>query len=265
MLFFFSRKAFGDDSVLLKHEIAYCLGQMQDPAAVPVLKGLLEDVNEHPVVRHEAGEALGAIATEECLEIVERFINDSAIEVRETCEIAADRIKWILAEKKNNPEAGKISDIFHTVDPAPALEEQDHVALGDILADESQPLFHRYRALFTLRDMNNDKGVEGLLRGCKSQSALLRHEIAYVLGQLSNPISFDGLKELVENSTEHPMVRHEAAEAIGALPVLHVEEFLGKFLNDPERIVNESCKVALDISDYYQSDSLEYADGVDTN
>lgn len=51
-------QAFSDDSDLLKHELAYCLGQMQDPAAIPVLIKVLEDVREVPMVRHEAGKFL---------------------------------------------------------------------------------------------------------------------------------------------------------------------------------------------------------------
>lgn len=50
-------QAFSDESALLKHELAYCLGQMQDPAAIPILIKVLEDVNEAPMVRHEAGRA----------------------------------------------------------------------------------------------------------------------------------------------------------------------------------------------------------------
>lgn len=49
-------QAFSDDSDLLKHELAYCLGQMQDPNAIPVLIRVLEDLSECPMVRHEAGE-----------------------------------------------------------------------------------------------------------------------------------------------------------------------------------------------------------------
>lgn len=48
-------EAFSDDSDLLKHELAYCLGQMQDPNAIPILVKVLEDVKEVPMVRHEAG------------------------------------------------------------------------------------------------------------------------------------------------------------------------------------------------------------------
>lgn len=59
-----------DKSALLKHECAYCLGQMRDEYAIEVLAMVLANVGEHPMVRHEAGEALGAIATEKCLEIL---------------------------------------------------------------------------------------------------------------------------------------------------------------------------------------------------
>lgn len=49
-------RAFGDDSALLKHELAYCLGQMQDDRAIPVLVDVLRDVGQEAMVRHEAGE-----------------------------------------------------------------------------------------------------------------------------------------------------------------------------------------------------------------
>lgn len=48
-------KAFTDDSALLKHELAYCLGQMQDRRAIPILTAVLKDTKQEPMVRHEAG------------------------------------------------------------------------------------------------------------------------------------------------------------------------------------------------------------------
>lgn len=48
-------KCFGDESALLKHELAYCLGQMQDTAAIPYLVQVIEDKLQEPMVRHEAG------------------------------------------------------------------------------------------------------------------------------------------------------------------------------------------------------------------
>lgn len=48
-------KCFTDDSCLLKHELAYCLGQMRDDSAIPYLIDVLKDQNQEPMVRHEAG------------------------------------------------------------------------------------------------------------------------------------------------------------------------------------------------------------------
>lgn len=49
---------FQDESVLLKHELAYCLGQMKDITALPILGKILEDELEDPMVRHEVGVSL---------------------------------------------------------------------------------------------------------------------------------------------------------------------------------------------------------------
>ena len=50
-------KAFGDESALLKHKVAYCLGQLQDPLAIPILTQVLSDPARELMVRHEAAEA----------------------------------------------------------------------------------------------------------------------------------------------------------------------------------------------------------------
>lgn len=50
-------KTFVDESALLKHELAYCLGQMQDRQAIPTLTAVLKDTQQEPMVRHEAGTA----------------------------------------------------------------------------------------------------------------------------------------------------------------------------------------------------------------
>lgn len=44
-------------------------------------------------VRHEAAEALGAIATEECLTPLQDNLQDPAQEVRETCMLALRRLQ----------------------------------------------------------------------------------------------------------------------------------------------------------------------------
>lgn len=50
--------AFADHSALLKHELAYCLGQMKKTSALPTLESVLRDTSEDPIVRHEVKEPM---------------------------------------------------------------------------------------------------------------------------------------------------------------------------------------------------------------
>lgn len=54
-----------DDSLHVQNsgsQVAYVLGQLQDKSSTDALVKTLMDTSEHPMVRHEAAEALGAIA-----------------------------------------------------------------------------------------------------------------------------------------------------------------------------------------------------------
>jgi len=59
-LFCLVHAAFNDPSALLKHEVAYCLGQMQNVTALPHLERLLRNADENSMVRHEVRAAITA-------------------------------------------------------------------------------------------------------------------------------------------------------------------------------------------------------------
>ena len=88
--------AFNSPSALLKHELAYCLGQSRNAASVPYLRRVLEDKAEDAMCRHEAAEALGALGDQGSLELLRELRGDGreVDVVRETCEIAVERIEW---------------------------------------------------------------------------------------------------------------------------------------------------------------------------
>ena len=88
--------AFSSPSALLKHELAYCLGQTKNLDAVPFLRQALEDREEDEMCRHEAAEALGALGDTSSVELMKQLRDNEseAIVVRETCDIAVDRILW---------------------------------------------------------------------------------------------------------------------------------------------------------------------------
>ena len=246
--------AFSDPSALLKHELAYVMGQMQHPHAIPYLVTVLSDPQEDCMVRHEAGEALGALGDASVLPVLQRYVDDPGVEVAETCRLAIDYVNWKLSN------AEKVKPLSHSpfesVDPAPAFSKPHSVEkLRAKLLDTSQPLFKRYRAMFALRNENTEEAVAALAAGFADSSALFRHEVAYVLGQMQHKAAGGALDAVLRASVEHKMVRHEAAEAIGAIADPLTIGTLTAYAQDPEPAVSESCLVALDLIDYYSSDS----------
>ena len=90
------------------------------------------------------------------------------------------------------------------------------------------------------------------------------HEIAYIFGQLSSPHSIPSLLSRLRDPSEDPMVRHEAAEALGGIAddgaghadqpggVLGVlREWAAR--DDAPQVVRESCQVAIDMWEYERS------------
>ncbi|KAI9799824.1 MAG: hypothetical protein M1825_004384 [Sarcosagium campestre] len=297
--------AFSTPSSLLKHELAYCLGQTRNEAAVPYLRARLEDVAEEAICRHEAAEALGALSHTPSLALLRRCRDDPNEDgvVRETCDIAVARLEWELSTRARQLEGkgeavrsrfvsvlvyvfatlhnrawGDVIMIdfgcsdFTSIDPAPPLpqsEEKKYTIpeLEKSLLDTTAPLFQRYRAMFSLRDLSSPPdlptavpAVLALAKGLKDPSALFRHEVAFVFGQLSHPASIPALYDTLQDKAEVGMVRHEAAEALGSLgDEAGVEEMLKRFLHDEESVVRESIVVALDMAEFEKNGEREYA------
>ncbi|KAE8360347.1 Deoxyhypusine hydroxylase [Aspergillus caelatus] len=262
---------FTSSSALLKHELAYCLGQTRNPDAVSYLLEVVKNTEQDAMCRHEAAEGLGALGFDTSLGVLKALRDDEKEEdvIRETCDIAVDRILWENSEERKS-EKLKPSD-FTSIDPAPPLPmASSQPSISDLektLLNTKLPLFQRYRAMFALRDLASPpdlptavEAVEALAKGLKDPSALFRHEVAFVFGQLCHPASVPSLTETLSDQKEMGMVRHEAAEALGSLgDVEGVEDTLKKFLHDPEQVVRDSIIVALDMAEYEKNGEMEYA------
>ncbi|KTW26122.1 hypothetical protein T552_03016 [Pneumocystis carinii B80] len=246
-------EGFCDDSELLKHEIAYVLGQTQNKKAIIPLEKILRSESQETIVRHEAAEALGALNSQESLPLL-KFLkeNDPSEIIRQTCDLAIQRIEW---ENSNESKTEKLlPNIFDSIDPAPPLPEDPGIGienevkkLSSELINQELPLFYRYRVMFRLRNIGTDTAIDALAQGFKDPSALFRHEIAYVFGQLCSLHSIPYLTNVLCNQMEEAMVRHEAAEALGSIGIPDVRSLLNKFVHDKERIVRESCIIAVEM------------------
>jgi deoxyhypusine monooxygenase len=156
--------------------------------------------------------------------------------------------RWsLLVNKMTKPEVSE----YGSVDPAPAEDSSRINVLRTTLLDENEMMFKRMRAVFALRNIRSQQAIDALCDGFSSKSALLKHELAYVLGQIQDKHALDTLVRILDDKNEHVMVRHEAAEAMGAIGDNSIKEVLEKHLQDPLIEISESCEVALDLLAYY--------------
>jgi deoxyhypusine monooxygenase len=246
--------ALRDPSVLLSHEAAYALGQMGDKESIPILSEILCDLTVDPIVRHECAEALAAIGDgKQSLELLRRLCDDPHIEVAETCRIAVSALEW--SENNTHVNTSK----YASVDPAPPQKDLYQFTIPQLqsqLLDTNLSLFMRYRAMFTLRDLDSEESVAALCAGFADKSALFKHEIAYVFGQMQHEAATRALSERLADVNEHAMVRHEAAEALGSIATEECNQILKQHVNDSDCIVRQSCEVALDLVDYWNSEEV---------
>ena len=159
---------------LLRHEVAYVLGQMQDgdEDAVTTLVDILSDKSDDVMVRHEAAEALGAIADTKCKRVLEKYLKDECKEVSDTCELALRRIEDVEKEKKEKKEkeegkeeekqVGSTSQ-FNTVDPIlTQMKEKSLEELEKLALNESASMHDRYdgkRERERERERERKKGI----------------------------------------------------------------------------------------------------------
>ena len=190
--------------------------------------------------------------------------------MRETCQLSLDMIAW----RKAHPQP--VRSKYMSVDPAPPFPKKEVKTIAQleaILLDTQRSMFDRYRAMFALRNRDSEEAVAALAKGFADGSALFKHEIAFVFGQMQHKASIPALRAALELEGEHAMVRHEAAEALGSVSATHgceeaalptLQRFVageggsagaapvqGARAKEDEVIVRESCEVALDIHEYW--------------
>lgn len=212
-------------------------------------------------------------------------------QVAETCQLAVRRLEWL---QQHPEELAAATGPYLSVDPAPPAEERDVGRLREALLDEARPLFERYRAMFALRNAGGEEAALALAEGeqgpwggaagwgggaledpalaprsprppagLRCGSALFRHEVGYVLGQLQHEAAVAPLAATLARRAESPMVRHECAEALGAIARPAGLAALRAHAADPERVVRESCEVALDMYEHERGPAFQYADGLE--
>lgn len=66
------------------------------------------------------------------------------------------------------------------------IDDEKTKKIGNVLNDTNRPLKERFRALFTLKNLGGPVAIEAIAKCFADDSALLKHELAYCLGQMQD-------------------------------------------------------------------------------
>lgn len=84
-----------DPSPIVRHEFAFSLGETKNPRiAIPYLKEAAKN-DPNIFVRHEAIIAIGNLSHKDSIPFVKSFLDDFNLEIRESAEIALERLERI--------------------------------------------------------------------------------------------------------------------------------------------------------------------------
>ena len=98
--------------------------------------------------------------------------------------------------------------------------------------------------------------MEALAAAYSSKSALLKHEIAYVMGQMQDAHAVPDREARGHGRGPHGETRGCRGARRHRGQGCH--DNAKRFVSDPEPVISESCEVAIDLLEYVASKSLDY-------
>ncbi|MCA9496351.1 MAG: HEAT repeat domain-containing protein [Nanoarchaeota archaeon] len=214
-----------DTCELVRHEAAFCLGEMSSFEAVKVLKEVLEK-EKSDVVIHECLMSLGVIGNEDDIGLIENYLSDEREIVSSSAEIAKERIQLkkeiILSRENKNKLISQLLDFENT-------SRNDRILI-----------------IFQLMNLADDDCIEALCKVLKNDPCeIVRHEAVFVLGEIGSDKCVYYLERAIENE-ESSVVIHEGLFALGTSGKKGVIPFLTKYLDNDVYIIAESAKIAID-------------------
>ena len=86
-----------------------------------------------------------------------------------------------------------------------------HTSLHSLLLSDESTLPQRFRALFALKNIGTHDAIDIISQAFSHPSALLKHELAYVLGQIGDEYALPVLERVLADRKQDSMVRHEVS------------------------------------------------------
>lgn len=218
----------------------------------------MQDTDHSDFVRHEAIEALDDISEDTSLKVLESLKEQQTGLVYETYYLKKKQIEWEKATDHGKTEGIDLKASLFDSDPAPWYNYKTDTRYADVgflqrilLDDVNNDLFERYRALFTLRELNTEESLMAIcqcfMEAHLSCSDLLKHQAAFVVRQMESLNKAAGpiLLKYVNSHDVSPLVVHEVLVTLGW--IIEDKALITPFLKHPDLLVSESCESAISI------------------
>jgi deoxyhypusine monooxygenase len=221
---------FSDKCELVRHEAAFCLGELNfEESRKSLIKSL--KIEQSPVVIHECLVALGIIGKKDDIDLMKKFISNKSPIIKNSAIIGIERIKQnYFFDKKENE----------------TREEFKKRLIS--LIENTKNLNDFIQITFKLMTFEDEESVKNLFKIYnKTNCPIVKHEVAFCLGEMRTELAKKTLFEILDIEKD-PVVLHEALFALGTYKKLSEEEIkiLNKFKEHKDYIVSESANIALD-------------------
>ncbi len=206
---------FNDPNPIVRHECAYCLGEMNNEAGnIALIKSIETDTNRFVV--HEAALAVANTRYINSQHVIEELLNNDDTDIVDTAEIALQRLKGKTEFK----------------DP--------FIAISDDVKET------RIQATFSLLDMNSEEAVDTLIsRLFVEKSPIVKHEIVFALGETASNKATDALTHTLQTDT-NAFVVHECLLSLATLGDSISENTIKKYIDHKDNDIAISASIALD-------------------
>lgn len=211
-----------DPSPIVRHECAYCLGEMDPKRSFSALVQAIEH-DENIFVVHEASLALGNLGVIEGKEILENLLNHNDNDLVLTARISLQRLDMKLE---------------------PPSHQQ--IDASDIILDPSSSEENRVQAAFVLLRENSETAINYLLKALEQEiDPIVKHEIIFALGETADKRVIPHLIDHMRNDP-NVFVKHEAALALATLGDHSAKHAIRELLDHPNKDVIETAEIALE-------------------
>jgi deoxyhypusine monooxygenase len=128
------------------------------------------------------------------------------------------------------------------------LENRDNHIL--VLENENSIEEDKIQSIFALMNIADTASLNAIIKVLeKDDCPVVRHEAAFALGETASKISIEALKKSCLNDKD-TIVIHECLLAIGTMGDKSEKEFIEKFINNPDFIIKQTAKIALQRLNY---------------